>query len=165
MQPNSSNNLSNIELNAIGGAPALVTLNGKHYWADPLTDLDIAELDSWIKAELIRAARMSCEGASQEERELVLRVAMQEAAGISWYSGTGLKMIATLVGMSRLVWQMLKRRYPDLSLEEVRKGLFNPESLAQANDAFRSLNVNPTQAASQQQQPAQPAAQQPESVS
>jgi hypothetical protein len=107
----------------------------------PVTDKDISELDEWVQARYIRIARDSLPSdASPEEREETIRIAMLQAQSLTWLSGHGAKMIATVAGMTRLVWQSIRREHPDVTEEDLREHMFSPENIEAANIAFKKLN-------------------------
>lgn len=103
-----------------------------------LTDVDISELDEWVQSRFVKLARASLgDDATQKERDETLRLAMHEAAGLTWMSGQGAKMMASVDGMARLVWQAARSRQPEIAFERIRALMFNP---ANVQEAARKLN-------------------------
>ena len=109
----------------------------------PLTDRDISELDEWVRARYIATARASLEGVTGPDREETLRIAMDRAMALTWLSGEGLKLIATIDGTARLLWQSIYRSHPDLKYEDLRQLMLDPRNIANVNEAFKELNVGP----------------------
>lgn len=111
-----------------------------------LTDRDISELDEWLKAKFIEMARSSLTpGLSSAEREETLGVAMRIAMSMTWMSGQGARIIGTIDGISRLLYQSIKARHPDMTYERTRSFIADPRhmeaNIAKVNDAFEELNI------------------------
>lgn len=110
----------------------------------PMTDQDISEMDAWIQARMIRNARASLDpNLSEKEREETMRVAMSTALTLTWMSGIGAKMIGTVDGLARLVWQAIHRNHPDKTVEDIRRLLLTKENIEEANRAFTAANPRP----------------------
>lgn len=123
-----------------------IFLGKEEYLAQQLTDRDISELDEWIRSRFIEMARKSlASDASEEERERTLRVAMREAQSMTWVSGQGARIIGTIDGLARLMWQMIHHNHPGVTPEQIRRHLADPETMrenmARINDTFEQLNV------------------------
>lgn len=127
--------------NLTKAARPLKFVDGTEYRMSPLSDKDIEELDSWVQSEFLATARKAAEGASEEEYERLMRVAMQEAMGLTWMSGPGAKRMATVYGMTRLCWQSVKRNHPDVTFDELRTKLFDPANIRRLREEFQRLNV------------------------
>lgn len=133
---------------AAEATPITLRINGqeRELWVSPLTDLDILELEQWMRAQVIRSAYESARGLPDAERDLILRVAMQESAGMSFISHTGIRMAASLAGFSRVFWQGIKARHPEITVEQVRENFLDPAKLREANRVFKEQNLDPTKA-------------------
>lgn len=115
--------------------------SGKTLWMSPLTDRDIEELDNWVQARYIDNARKSLsKDATAQEREETLRVAMDGALVLSWLSGLGAKLLATVPGMAMLAFQSCRANHPGLTYEEVRQEMLSPESVRAVESTFNQLN-------------------------
>lgn len=128
--------------NLLTGACTPLSLNGKEYRASPLSDKDISELDEWVQTLTIRRAQAALtDSMSTAERQELLQVAIREASAMTWVGGHGARMLATVDGMSRLVWQMLKKEHRDLTPDFVRQELIkNPRgNIEEANRVFARL--------------------------
>ena len=118
--------------------------DGVEYLYSPLTDKDIDEMDEWLQARSIENARNSlAPGLSAEERQETLSIAIRDSLGITMLSGIGAKMVATVAGMTRLVWQGVKKNHPDVTIEQLRSHLLHPENIREANRVFESTNAVP----------------------
>lgn len=125
----------------ITAAPYPITLGGTTYRMKPLTDADIAELDQWLRARIIRTARESLpDDASEADRRLTMESAVAFATTVTWMSGHGAKLMATLEGMAQLVWQGCHHLQPAVTPEEIRAKLLDPRNLEEARLAFDTLN-------------------------
>lgn len=116
-------------------------LGDKVFNASPLSDKDLAEMDSWVQAKTIRIARESLpSNASPAEREETLTIALRLAQTLTAWSGTGAKMIASVEGMTRLVWQSCKRNHPELTEDCLREYMFDPDNIRETQRVFKKLN-------------------------
>ena len=121
-------------------APAEVTLGGRAYRLSPLTDVDVGELDNWVRASAIRTARAAARGLPEPEAQAVMRRAFASAATQTWFGVLGRECSIDM--LARLFWQLVKRHHPDASLEAVRQAIAaNPDELADALDAFDLLHA------------------------
>lgn len=108
----------------------------------PLSDKDIAELDSWVQSVCIDNARRSLPpNATQKEIELTMNSAMTTAMGLTAFGGSGARLMSTPRGVARLVWQSCRKNHPTLTVEQVTEYMFNPQNINHANLIFRKLNV------------------------
>lgn len=123
------------------GTPFPVTFaDGLKVNMHPLNDEDISALDMWVRARFIETARASLpKRASKEEREETLSVAMGQAQGLTWMSGVGSTILATIDGLTQLVWQA--SHDPTLDIIRLRTQLFDPVNAERAHDAFRQVNA------------------------
>jgi len=120
-------------------APDEVTLGGRAYRLSPLTDVDVGELDNWVRASAIRTARAAARGLPEPEAQAVMRRAFASAATQTWFGVLGRECSIDM--LARLFWQLVKRHHPDASLEAVRQAIAaNPDELADALDAFDLLH-------------------------
>lgn len=127
---------------ATAASAPLTFADGTTYQMSPLSDKDIAELDAWVQSRIICMARESLpKDATQSERDETLRIAMQTASSVTWMSGQGAKLLATVQGWTRLVWQTIKRNHPDVTEEELSAHMFSPENVREVNRVFTEQNV------------------------
>lgn len=127
----------------ITGAPVPIWLGKEEYLLSPLTDKDIAALDNWIRARHIQIARSSfTEETTPVERTEILTIAMQQAASLTWMGPSGAKIMSTLDGVSRVVYQGLLKKHPEITHAKVMSLLFDPEVVKQATEAFKKLNLD-----------------------
>lgn len=129
----------------ITGAATVIRLSdGRQLEFCPLTDRDIIELDEWVRAEFIAAARDSLEGETDAAlRAETLAVAMREAQGMTFMSGHGPRVLATPAGLSRLLFVSARKRHPELKEDELRPLLLDPNNRDAVNEAFARVNLAP----------------------
>jgi hypothetical protein len=126
-------------------APApLEFADGTKYRISPLTDKDIEELDMWVQSRVIENARNSITpNMSVAERAETLEIAMKLSLSVSFTSDIGAKMIATVPGMTRLVWQSIRKNHPEVTESELRKHMLNEDNIREANIKFSKVNNSP----------------------
>ena len=119
-----------------------VYLGGQEYFLSPLSDEDNEELNNWLRASFIQMARESLpDGATREEREETLGIALREARALSWFSHDGSRVVKTIDGVARVLWQSLKKRHPDLTHARVRKLITDPATIDYVMSVWREANV------------------------
>lgn len=122
------------------------TVDGKtrkvYLQMSPLSDVDISELDLWVQTRYIRMARQAAADLPQEKQGAEIEIAQRTAAGLSAFSGAGARMIASVNGMARVVWQSIHAKHPEVSEERIKFLLFNPANLSEANAAFKAANFS-----------------------
>jgi len=134
------------EQGRLTAASAPLRLGDTEYQMSRLTDLDISELDEWVQARFVENARASLKGETDEVvRKETLSIAMETSLGVTWLSGVGASMMATPLGMTRLVWQCIKKKHPDTTMTELSKDMFDPENIERARATFAKLNLGKEQ--------------------
>lgn len=122
-------------------APATVLLDGKEFRLHPLTDRDIDELNVWLRASHLRMVRTSLDDEMTDaEKNRIELVTQRICMGINWMSGQGAAMMASPVGMARILWQSTRRDHPDMSADDFTSLMFNPANIDEVNAAFDLLN-------------------------
>jgi len=119
---------------------------GKHkFAASRLSDTDITELDIWVRNQYIHTVKSSfTPQTTQREREESLDIAFRTAATLSAFTGTGARILATVEGMTRLIWQTIKTNHPHVSEETLHQLLLDPENIEECNRVFKTLNMPDT---------------------
>jgi hypothetical protein len=107
----------------------------------PLTDKDIAELDNWLQSRVVEiAVRAIPQNAPAALREELLTIALKHATSMSWMTGEGAKQMGTIDGVSRVLWQSLKKEHPDITHDAVRSMMLDPRTIQYALVKFKDLN-------------------------
>lgn len=129
---------------ALVAAPVELTLGDKTYVMSPLTDRDYSELDQYVQSRYIEAALRAAESfKSREMWDRVMTLAMQTAVGLSWSASPGVRVWGTLDGITRLIWQGVKRNMPEVTHEELRPLLVDQRNVEKANEFFKRVNRVP----------------------
>jgi cytochrome c553 len=118
-----------------------IELDGKEFLMSPLNDQDIAELDLWMSSYYLKMVRASLEDeTNQALRDETIRVASREALSLSIMTRDGQKILATVNGMTRLLWQSIKLNHPNVTVHELRAMLLSKENMTRVNEAFAKTN-------------------------
>lgn len=132
-------------------APAPVTFHGNEYRATPLSDKDLVELDHWIQAQFIARVRESLESLDPDNKpedqivyEREMQGARRQALTITWMSGEGAGMMATVNGTARVLWHQLRKNHPEMTHDDCRELMIDPQSIGLAQQLFKTLDLNPT---------------------
>lgn len=121
-------------------ASETITIGGREFQMSPLTDKDIAELDSFVQQRSIQIARDSVAGQSDEIRRETIAIAIECALGLTWMAGRGAKILATVPGMARLLWQSVKRNHPEITVDELQELMLERNNIETVTDTFKKLN-------------------------
>lgn len=91
------------------GADYPLKLSGMEFKARTLTDRDSEEINTYIQSKVIETGKMAITSeTSPIMRKEVLTAAISAATGLTWGSAEGSRVMATIEGMCRLAWQMIK---------------------------------------------------------
>jgi len=125
-------------------ATPITFADGVTYLFAPLTDRQIDQIDEWLQAHVIDVARASLSPEdTPEERDETLTIAMREARKLSLMTTDGIRLLATIPGMTFLCWLSLRREHPEVSQDELRTRLMDPANLERVNGAFLKVNQRP----------------------
>jgi len=118
-----------------------IQLEGKTYFASPLTDKDIQELDLFVRQQFMKSVYETLpEDLPDSQKEMAVRQAQITCSRMTFMSGEGSRIISTVPGMTRLTWQMLQHNHPDLTVEDLHSMLLSPENIRKANEVFNEVN-------------------------
>jgi len=106
-------------------SPVPFTLpNGTVATIHPLTERDHNEIDAWIKHQYMENVVSACNMLPREEREQLMKVALEEAATLTFQHGHGNKiLISSTFGVARLAYQLIKKG-TTMTFEEFHSLLF-----------------------------------------
>lgn len=122
-----------------------IQLDGETYFASPLDDKDIQELDLFVQQQFMKSVYATMpEGLAGEDKDRAVALAQVTCSRMTFMSGEGARIIATVPGMTRLTWQMLHHNHPDLTVTELYAKLMNPKNIDEVNEKFREVNHLPT---------------------
>ena len=126
---------------AASASPVPIKLAGREFRMSPLTYDDIGELDQYLRSRVIESARQSLPGdASPDQRAMTEESAIRVACELTWMSGKGAKMMSSLQGWARILWQGLRHNHPELKPEDVVKLLTDPRTLEHAQAEWKRIN-------------------------
>jgi len=128
---------------SVSGASIPIKLDGRVLDVSPLTDRDISELDAYVKHVHIQTAIDASLNQPDRIADKIISAAVQQASSITFMSAEGAAIIRSTDGVARILWHGLRHRHPDLTFEDVRKLIFNPRAISEANRVFNELNVKP----------------------
>ena len=148
---------SNAETSAVGTQMTLS--DGRKWRLTPLDDADMDELTEWCQSEIINMAERSLSPrATKAQRDERLSIAIREAAGITWMSSQGAKMLTTLNGICQMVLVSIRKNHPEVTLDELKVVMRNEKEQSKFNMLLRKANGLPTReellAAGKQSRPA-----------
>ena len=117
----------------VTAAPFPIKLGAFTYEMSPLSDSDTEVINNWLRASYIQMARDSLTPKSTEvEREETLRIAMTTARKLSFMEGDGAEIISSLEGVTRVLWQSIRRKHPEVSWELFRQRVWELKDLSEA---------------------------------
>ena len=116
-------------------AVKLILDDDSEYNFSPLSDEQWSELDTWAQAQVIRAARIACEGAGPRERAEILQAAAKAAPEVQWSTISN-----TREANAQMLLRSLQNHHPDITLAECVAMVRSPFNQRAVLDAF--LNVN-----------------------
>ena len=110
---------------AMSQTPVPFTLpNGTVVNLYPLTERDYTEIDAWIKHQYMENVVSACNRLPREEREQLMKVALDEASTLTFQHGQGHKiLLSTTYGVTRLAYQLI-RKGTTMSFDEFHAILF-----------------------------------------
>lgn len=116
-------------------------IGDKTYDVSPLTDEARENLDEWVRSKFVeRASKLIEQMRTDSDKELGFKVAFRQAASLSWLSGEGAKMIATVDGMARMLYEGIRPNHPEVEYEALRKECFDPSIIMRVNATFNDLH-------------------------
>lgn len=122
-------------------SPKPVTFNGREYLMSPLSQGDIGALDQWLRSRVMATQRASFDPSmTPEQRDQAERAALGYAMGLTWMSGEGARLMSTVEGWSRIIWQSLVKNHPKLTHGEVVDFLMDEANLHAAQRDWDALN-------------------------
>lgn len=120
-----------------------IDLGGVLYNVAPLDDVDLGELDNYVRHVHIETAAKSVEKLPPRQQDQILSIAVRQASSLCAMSPEGALILKNTAGVARMLWQGIKKNHPDVTYEFVRKHMISPAAIAKANQVFHMLNVKP----------------------
>jgi hypothetical protein len=96
---------------AMAQSPVPYTLpNGQVVNLHPLTERDYNEIDGWIKHRYMENVIESCKMLPRDEREQLMKVALEEASALTFQHGHGNRiLLSSTFGVTRLAYQLIRK--------------------------------------------------------
>jgi hypothetical protein len=126
-----------IENDKLTAAAQILPLKGKEYRLKPLTDIQIEEINTWVRGQHVRIAVSAAKGLPADEYDRVIQVALRDAHGLAWNEGLGLEIVGEPTGLAYIVWQSIRAEHPDLTHDDVRGLLMEKGDPKQTREKFR----------------------------
>lgn len=111
------------------------------YQMSELSDIDLDEMDNWVRARYMNTARQMIAGAHEKDRAEVITLALSIAASMTAVMGTGLEIASTPFGLAHMLFIAVNKSHPDADERAFRRWLTNPDNISRYNEAFRALNL------------------------
>lgn len=122
-------------------APFPFTIGDRHFTLTPLRLVDIDELDNWLKKKYFESARAALTpDMTADERKELLSLALDRASQMSFISGNGAKMFATIDGIAQLFYVSAKIAEPAVTYDECVTALMDPSALEEFDVLFAKMN-------------------------
>lgn len=131
------NNQNKNDKDLTRAAIPLIFEDGSELYLRPLGDRATVELDLWVKARYLHDARSTIpEGADDETKDRIERIAQEQASTLCWFLGLGARIMVSIDGMTQILYQASREDCPEITREWIREKLFKKENLDLANDAI-----------------------------
>lgn len=123
----------------------LVDENGRdrEYQTRPLSDGDMDEINAWLRSEYLRRIEEGLKGVQNPKvADLMLDRALSTVTTIDFLdNGPGSKMVGTVDGLSRLLWQSMREDHPELTHERLKLILMQPENVKRGQRHWIQTNL------------------------
>ena len=95
----------------ITGAAKPIRLSGKEYRVSPLMDIDLAELDEYVRSIHIKTAIDATKDAPSHIQKMAIERAVDVASSITFMSERGASIMKSTDGVARILWQGVKHNH------------------------------------------------------
>jgi hypothetical protein len=137
-----------------GGVP--MRLSGRDWTARPLRDIDIIEIDEWLRTQVIEDAERAIAKHpeyTKEQRQELRETAQARADGMTFMHGAGARRAATVGGLAQVLWRSLRQVHTDFTLLDAVGLLTDPANLAEVVEKTRQANGIPESDKNPQKRP------------
>ena len=112
-----------------------VQLGGKTYLLRPLNIKQEGELTHYLQSLVMQAAVSGLQYVSDEdERDRLYAKAAAHAAGVTWMTEEGQRLLSSIEGASYFIWVAMREDQPEMTLEAV-------DALIRKEGAMQSVNT------------------------
>jgi hypothetical protein len=125
-------------------SPEPVKLNGKMYQFTPLSIEDFEELDKYVRWRYLSIVRESLDDSWPTQlRDSIIAASVSHIVGMTWLTGHGARLIASLDGMTKVAHLSLSKKDPSLTFEGLKDILrSNPENIREISRALKESTKN-----------------------
>ncbi len=112
----------------------------------PLADIDIAEINNWLRAEYVRSAISAIDDNTPDKlANRIIEVAQKSAANLTMFTEQGIRMLTDIAGISRIIWQCSRKHNPNVTHADIKAAMLSAGGTAirEYNRAFGELNRLP----------------------
>lgn len=126
---------------ALTGAGVPLAIAGQEFQMHSLSDKDFVELDEWIRQRMMKTALASLAGITDSTlRAEIIQNATIAASTATWLSGPGVKILSTVDGVSRMLWQSVKKGNPNVTHADLRSLCFDRDNVEEIVTTFNRIN-------------------------
>jgi hypothetical protein len=119
-----------------------IVIGDKTYDVSPLSDEGREAMDEWVRAKFVERITPIIDALkNRQDREAALDRAFTRAFEITWMSEEGSKLIGTVEGVAKLLYEGIRPNHPDVTFDELKQQMFSAENVDKANAIFRELNI------------------------
>lgn len=124
-----------------GASKPVIFSDGSQLNLSPLSDKDITELDNWVKSRYLHTQISNIpENISDDLKDRMIILAQQTAGTLCWYLGLGASIMASIDGMTQIIYQSAKNNHPDITYDIIHEKLLSKDNYNKAEDTFAELN-------------------------
>lgn len=131
------------ETKRVTAAPIPIVFDGKTYYMSPMRDIDYGEFEAWVQDQVIALAKRNLKGLPLEQQNAMLEHAFDRANELTIHSPDALSRMSTVEGAAKVTFLSLRKRHSEVTEEQVREWMTNPDTLSRALDKFDSVNALP----------------------
>lgn len=112
-----------------------------------LSDDDMIEIDDWLRREYMRRVEASISDLTNETlRERMVATAVRNVATLGMLDGRdGSAMVATVDGLSRILWQSMREDHEELTHQGLKRLLMaDPANMTTGQEHWTEINIGKT---------------------
>lgn len=101
----------------LSASPEIITIEEKEYEIHPLTEGQIGALSQWVRGHFLKSVRLSLvDEKNATEKKRFEREAFAFSLEIEWNNTHGKKALATKDGLTKLLYESLKKSQPSITM-------------------------------------------------
>jgi hypothetical protein len=130
---------------SITNAPVPIKLGDKEYLVSGLNDQSLVALDEYVKFLHMTSVSEAVATLPVHQQQAAITAAANICSSLSFMSAEGARIMRSVNGVSRILWQGIVQNDPKVTHEEIRALMFKRENIIKANKVFEELNIKPLQ--------------------